>query len=154
MCRLVSLIKEKKKEKRGDESRRLQELMFYWWRWCVCRACLGLETPFWSSFIRGCSIFISTVSPLFCLRIGPTFIFFLSLSRLLRRTPLALWTPLFPWRLVIILTIIIIIIAWSASVRIVTFGNWEPDEVFQANRVGYSLEKSTLKVSHKTLGWW
>lgn len=35
--------------------------MFYWWRRCVCR-CLSSAQAFWSSFIRGCSIFISTVS--------------------------------------------------------------------------------------------
>lgn len=43
---------------------------FIYGKRCVCTAGLVLWL-FWSSFIRGCSIFISAVSPLFCLWIAP-----------------------------------------------------------------------------------
>lgn len=61
---------------------------FIYGRRCVCTAGLGLWL-FWSSFIRGCSIFISAVSPLFYPWIAPICFWFwrrMTIQALSRRT--------------------------------------------------------------------
>ena len=73
---------------------------FIYGKRCVCTAGLMLWLFFWSSFIRGCSIFISAVSSLFCPWIAPIHFCFRSWMTIQALSPCTFGRTIshfFPW---------------------------------------------------------